>query len=326
MSPSQGEASLPPGSVIICSRNRPQFLLDAVESVLRGDEVPAELVIADQSDQPNPSLAERREDRGCRIRYVWTNTIGAARARNIGAAHATHGILVFIDDDVRVDPGWYRALVRALVGAGPRAAVTGRVLPGAAETAGGFVQALVDSDQPRVYAGRTGTDVLAGCQFALHRSAFVGAGTLDERLGPGTRFSAGEDNDYGFRLLEMGYRVVYVPEATIYHRAWREPRAYFPLRWAYGRGQGAFYAKYLSLSDPYMLRRMSWDVGLRTLRFPWRFAHRPRLAVGDLVFSLGVLAGAGEWILLEGTHRLSNGRQATRRAQPAGLRQPSGRR
>ena len=53
------------------------------------------------------------------------------------------------------------------------------------------------------------------------------------------------------------------------------------------------------------------------LRFPWRFAHRPRLAVGDLVFSLGVLAGAGEWALFEAMHRLSRGRPTGSQAGPA---------
>ena len=37
--------SLPPTSLIICSRNRPALLRKTVESVLQGDEVPTELII-----------------------------------------------------------------------------------------------------------------------------------------------------------------------------------------------------------------------------------------------------------------------------------------
>jgi GT2 family glycosyltransferase len=297
------------GSVIICSRNRPGFLVDAVDSILRGEDVPAEIVIADQSDSPHPSLADREPSRDCQIRYIWTNTIGAARARNVGAAHARGDILAFIDDDERVDTLWYGTVIRALVEAGPSAVVTGRVLAGQAETPGAFVQALVESPQSCVYAGRIGRDVLPTCNLALYRSTFDAVGGLDERLGPGTRFSGGgEDNDYGFRLLELGYRIVYVPEATVYHRAWRDQRAYFPLRWAYGRGQGAFYAKHARVRDPYMLRRMVLDVGFRLLRFPWRVFHRPRLAVGDLFFCLGVLSGAGEWTVRQSLHQIQQAR------------------
>src|SRR5579859_8077465 len=48
---------LPPTTLIICSRNRPQLLQEAVESVLRGREVPTELLIIDQSQAAHPALA-----------------------------------------------------------------------------------------------------------------------------------------------------------------------------------------------------------------------------------------------------------------------------
>jgi GT2 family glycosyltransferase len=210
---------------------------------------------------------------------------------------ATHDILAFTDDDLCATPTWYGSLIRALVEVGPRSVVTGRVLPGAAERPGGFVPAFVTSQEFKVYQGRIGTDILVSCHMAMHRSAFEEVGGFDDRLGPGTRFPAAEDNDYGFRLLERGYRIVYVPEAVIYHRAWRSQRDYFAMRWLYGRGKGGFYTKYLTLKDPYMLRRMCGDIALRVIRFPWRVLHRPSLALGDLVFVCGILWGAAEWLL-----------------------------
>jgi glycosyltransferase involved in cell wall biosynthesis len=287
----------PPSTLVICSRNRAHLLREAVESVLHGDALPNELIVVDQSDQPQPDLADLQTLGACAIRYLFTNTVGVARARNHGAANATHPIVAFIDDDMRVTPGWYAALIGAVVLAGPGAAVTGRVLPGPAEAPGAFVSAVVERTQPLVYMGRLGTDVLASCNFAMYRSTFDAIGGFDERLGPGTRLSAAEDNDFGFRLLEAGHRIVHAPAAIVYHRAWRPASAYLPLRWAYGRGQGGFYAKHLSLRDPHMLQRIGADVGLRVVRFPWRLLHRPRLAVADLVFSAGVLSGCGEWLL-----------------------------
>ena len=52
-----------------------------------------------------------------------------------------------------------------------------------------------------------------------------------------------------FRLLEAGYRIVYSPEAVLFHRAWRTPQSYLPLRWAYGVALGGFFAKHLTLRD-----------------------------------------------------------------------------
>ncbi len=289
-------APLPPSSLVICTRNRPRLVWQAVESVLSGTELPTELIVVDQSEVPHAQLASLADRGDCQVRYVWMHTVGASRARNHGASIAQHAIVAFIDDDMLVAPEWYARLIRALVQAGPGSVVTGRVLPGPVEVPRGFVPALVEGTESRSHAGRIGTDVLPGCHFALDRLAFLGVGGLDEQLGPGARFPAAEDNDLGFRLLEAGLRIVYAPECVIYHRAWRSTSAFWPLRWAYGRGQGAFYAKHLSLRDTHMARRLAWDIGLRTIRFPWRFIHRPRLALADLVFTVGLVTGCAEWL------------------------------
>jgi hypothetical protein len=39
-------------SLVICSRNRRAMLGDTIRSVLRGTELPSEIVVVDQSDQP----------------------------------------------------------------------------------------------------------------------------------------------------------------------------------------------------------------------------------------------------------------------------------
>jgi hypothetical protein len=49
-------------------------------------------------------------------------------------------------------------------------------------------------------------------------------------------------------LLEAEYRIIYIPEAVLYHRAWRNEQNHLLLRWSYGRGHGAYLAKHLSLS------------------------------------------------------------------------------
>ena len=108
---------LPGISLIVCSRNRRRLLLESVESVLAGDQVPAELLIMDQSDEPHPVLANVAAERGCDVRYVRTDVVGECPAKNLAMRMARHEILVFTDDDVLVTPGWLGALVGALVAA-----------------------------------------------------------------------------------------------------------------------------------------------------------------------------------------------------------------
>lgn len=288
---------LPPSSLIICSRNRSLLLRETLASVFEGGDLPTEIIVVDQSDGPQSTLAALRPDRPCDLRYVWTRSVGVSQARNTGIAAARHGLLTFTDDDVFVEVTWFGALLRALIEAGPRAVVTGRVLSTAAETPGAFAPALVTRQMRAVYAGQIGRDVLEAGNMALFRSAIPEVGGFDCRLGPGTPFPAGEDNDFGLRLLAAGYEIHYVPAATIHHRAWRDRRDYLPLRWRYGIGQGAYYAKHLRLRDRYMVARLGrmlahqLRVGLR------RFRREPRESWGHLVYILGVLAGIGKWFL-----------------------------
>jgi GT2 family glycosyltransferase len=292
------KASLPATSLIICTRNRPAMLRDTLCSVLAGSHVPSEIVVVDQSPTLTPIDIDA-SSRGCEIRQVPSATTGLCRARNIAIAKASHDLLAFIDDDMYVAPDWFEVLMRALAESGPDTVITGKVLPAQEQGRDGFVPSLVLSETPQVYRGRFERDVLAAGHMAMHRSTYQAVGPFDETLGSGSRFPASDDNDYGYRLAQAGYGIRYAPEAVIYHRAWRKSNDYWQMRWSYGRGKGGYYAKHLDWRDRYMLKRMVSDVTLRVVRFPWRFIHRPRLALGDVPYVAGVLSGAAEWLMTQ---------------------------
>ena len=292
--------ALPPASLIICSRNRPQLLWESVESVLHGDEVPSEIIVMDQSDEAHPILSTLTQERGCVIRYERTNTRGECPAKNIAIGLAQHDLLVFTDDDVLVQTDWFGTLVRALIDAGLRSVVTGQVRPGAALTLDGFAPTIMLDETPRIYEGRPGEDVLFPMNMAMYRVAFETVGYFDERLGAGGLFPGSEDNDFGLRLMEAGFRIVYVPQASLIHRAWRTAKDYLPLRWSYGFGQGAFYAKHLNFRDRYILHRLWYDVWRHTYRFIRYPLVRPRReTAADGLYVLGVLYGAAKWLIIQ---------------------------
>jgi GT2 family glycosyltransferase len=136
--------------------------------------------------------------------------------------------------------------------------------------------------------------VLYPLNMALYRSALAEVGGFDERLGPGTPFPASEDGDLGFRLLEAGYAIHYAPQAALVHRAWRTQRDYLPLRWGYGLGRGAFYAKHLSWRDRQM-RRRAWRDLARLRHWPGLLLRDRRAAQGDIVLVGGIVWGALRW-------------------------------
>ena len=292
--------SVLPVSLIICTRNRPKLLRDSVKSVLDGEDLPAELIIIDQSDQADSSLSALDSASACQIRYVWHRSVGLSRGRNAGIGLARNSLIAFTDDDVIATRAWFGCLIRALLDAAPRTVVTGRVLPMPDVPPGHFTPSLKEDPTPAVYSGRVGADVLFTFSMAIPASAFSEVGDFDVRLGPGTTFPGAEDNDLCYRLLERGYQIHYVPASVLYHQAWRENRGYVPLRWKYGLGQGAFFAKHFSLRDPYMLGRMwadGWNHISRVFRYGLKRSFRQNY--GDIVYCIALMCGAATWLLTQ---------------------------
>ncbi len=295
-------------SLILCTRDRPGILSAALDSILAGETLPGELVIVDQSDALDPGFAGLDRNDSYEIRHIPTASRGLSRARNEGARAARFPILVFTDDDVIVTPRWLSSLVEAALRGAGRTVVTGCVLPGADEGYPGFVPTLKPC-HPAVYEGRVRSDPLVTFNMALYRETWERVGGFDVRLGPGTRFPGGEDNEFAFRILESGYQIECVPEAVLFHRAWRRASDYVPLRWGYGRGQGGFFAKHLSLRDPFILRRLAGSLIRLALRAPGRLVTDPSnpgrrlprrsLFWGDIALALGTVHGTLDWLLTE---------------------------
>jgi GT2 family glycosyltransferase len=290
---------LPPTSLIICSRNRPAFLVDLVASILAGETLPSEIIVVDDSDSRNETLLGMAASAGCELRYLWNRSTGLSRANNVGIRLARHDILVFTQDDVLVARDWLANLVGALLVAGPQTVVTGQVRPGVAERPGSFAPSTTREEKAVLYSGRIGKDVLYLQNMAMRREVADALGDFDGDLGPGTAFPSAEDNDFAYRLLEAGYQILYAPQAVTTHRAWRTADDRLTVEWHYGLGQGAFYAKHMHWRDRYMVRRMARDIWQYAIRFPFRLCLRPRQAKADALFVGGLLVGAVQWTYMK---------------------------
>lgn len=294
--------SLPLTSLVVCSRDRPQLLYELVVSVLAGEEVPTEIVIVDDSDELNDRLQNLATSRPCHIRYLWARASGLSRANNEGIAAAHHDMLVFTQDDVLVTPTWFGTIVRALVEAGPTCLVTGQVPGEENASAEHFAPSTKADTRAKVYEGRTGEGIVYVQNMAMYRALNTGVGGFDERLGPGTEYPSAEDNDYMDRALKRGYRIVYCPDAVVYHRAWRDRENFLPLRWNYGLGRGAMYAKNFTRTDRFTFDQMLWDIRVHMLGAATRLRHERQRAYGDVVLSFGIVCGAVRWWMGRG-HR-----------------------
>ena len=165
-----------------------------------------------------------------------------SKQRNQAMAQARGEIVVFFDDDVTPCPRIFARFV-ADFEEFPDAAVVGgpSVIP---PTDHFWQQCFARVMRSRVTMGRsiaryesngrrraTNESELILCNVAMRRDAFLKAGSFDERLWPN------EENEMFERLQQLGYRLIYDPEAVVY-RSHRPTLQHFVRQLlGYGRGR-----------------------------------------------------------------------------------------
>jgi GT2 family glycosyltransferase len=213
------DGDLPPmTSVVVPTHNRADKLRVCLEGVLTQDypRERYEVIIADDgSSDATQELVGRFAGRAGhpRVRLVRGPHRGPSAARNAGIAAAAGDPLVIIDDDTDVPPTWLRALVDG-IGRHPEAQAFGgpirlRLEGPAPHTCGREQLATALDLGPAVVT----TSHVLGANMALRRSALERAGGFDERIVIGS-----EEIEWMGRLQAAGGRIVYIPEAWLWHR------------------------------------------------------------------------------------------------------------
>jgi cellulose synthase/poly-beta-1,6-N-acetylglucosamine synthase-like glycosyltransferase len=134
---------------------------------------------------------------------------GAAAARNAGVEIARGEVILFTDADCEPVPEWATVLLAAIHGGADGAKGTYRTRQ--PSLVARFVQAEYESKY-RHMEGRDHIDFIDTYSAAYRREALLEAGGFNENL------PVDEDQELSFRLAEHDRRLVYTPEAVVYHR------------------------------------------------------------------------------------------------------------
>ena len=230
-------------SLIICSRNRANSLEWALGSVRADDmqEARAELVLVDNASTDNTGAIMR----GFRDAAVFPVTVvdeprpGLGLARNSGLAQARGDILVFTDDDCRLQAGFI-----------PQVAPVFR--DGRFQYCGGRIL-LHDPDDAMVAVDYRKTfrlikphsfipaGEIQGANMIIKREVFDAIGPFDPELGAGREFRC-EDAEFIARASMRGFTGAHVPELVVYHHHRRKSWDLPEYRAANNFARGAYYA------------------------------------------------------------------------------------
>jgi cellulose synthase/poly-beta-1,6-N-acetylglucosamine synthase-like glycosyltransferase len=205
----------PDVSVIVPVRNRAKDLRDCLESIVSLEHTSFEIIVVDdQSDDETWEVASRYP-----VKLLKGKGKGAYAARNVGVGAAKGAIVAFTDSDCIVDKDWLKNITECysddtVAGVGGRvlAAATTRVLE-VFQSLG--PQEVVDSDWRHELG-------------SLERGLFLnglGSGNMSFRLqalkevnGFAEDMDKCGDYEICWRIQKRGYRLLYEPEAKVYHK------------------------------------------------------------------------------------------------------------
>jgi glycosyltransferase involved in cell wall biosynthesis len=247
-------------SVVICTRNRPDLIGNAVTSVLANTYPEFDLLVVDQStDERTGEIVLALGQAHPNLRYLHTDKAGLSRAYNIGIRETSGEIIAFTDDDCVAPPDWLDRIKAAFEAEPSAELMYGQVL---------LPASLADrpDDVPTLSIGfpwslnrkRAGFVIYGmGANYAARRSLFTRIGGFDEVLGGGGPLKSSQDYDLQYRAYVAGVTTAYRPEVKIDHYGVRTPDQWPVTDRAYGTGDGAFYLKHIRCGDVYALQLLT---------------------------------------------------------------------
>jgi GT2 family glycosyltransferase len=250
-------------SVVMCTRDRPDTVGQAIESVAECD-FPGryDIHIMDQSTNTQTreivhALAQRFAHK-CDIVYHFLEKAGLSRAYNAGMRVTTGDVVAGTDDDVVVPKDWLTHIDRAFSEDPQLGLLYGQVLipenlKEAERTGALIVPHLLIEKRERLAQGQGFKIFGMGANMAIRRSSFELVGGFDEALGGGGPLRSSQDFDFAFRMYRKNQAILLAPEVKVDHYGSRTQAQWGGTMKAYGIGDGAFYSKHIRCGDPLAL-------------------------------------------------------------------------
>ena len=242
-------------SVVVCTYNRCESLRDTLRALSQqslAHGLSMEIVVVDNnsSDRTKAVIEEAVSVSSWPLRYLFEANQGISYARNRGIQEARGEYLFFTDDDVLPESNWAQVLYDAFVGYGADS-VGGKVLPKWLETPPPWLVserlrrqvwgtlALLDRGSQVIEAKAEDKNFLYGANMAFRKELFSKLGMFQTDLGAiGSSLLRGDDTEMIGRVLKAGKKVVYIPDAVVYHKVGPERmrKEYFR-RWKFSGGR-----------------------------------------------------------------------------------------
>lgn len=229
------ELTAPEFSIVIPTFNRPGPLRCCLDAITRLDLSPdlfEVIVVDDHSPASQQSVTAAFDDRLNLIFFRQAVNRGPAAARNHGASLASGRYVCFIDDDCMPQQDWL-TVFRHQFQNNDNVMLGGHTVNVLTENAfSSASQMLVDYLYENLTSTTGAPTFFTSNNMSLPLKLFQAVGGFDSEFPR----AAAEDREFGHRFSELGYDLVYTPEALVDHAHKLSFRNYLRQHFFYGAG------------------------------------------------------------------------------------------
>lgn len=210
-----GDSAFPSASVVVPVYNASADLPKLLDALAGQTLAPSEVILVDDGSTDGSVETARAWADGhpdFPLRILEQSNQGPAKARNLGADAAIGEILLFTDSDCLPDRGWVEGMTGPFRDPEVQG-VQGVYRTRQTETMARFSQLEIEDRYLRMKRNPT-IDFIGTYSAAYRKSVFMEEGKFDDRF----PIASGEDADFSYRLAAKGRKMVFQPEAVVYHR------------------------------------------------------------------------------------------------------------
>jgi GT2 family glycosyltransferase len=232
-------------SVIIAAKGSGETLEACLKSLVSIDYPSYEIILVDDGlDDKAYTIANNYKEK---IQVIKNTGAGPSSARNCGVKECQSSYIAFFDSDCIVDKRCLTELVRAIEEY-PDAAGSGgiQLLPSDATPFQKMVYVFLKKAGFIAEYSRTDNNMQSlkkvnhnpSCNVVYKRDKFLEINGFLENLWPG------EDVELDYRLVRSGYKLIWNPQAIVYHYRVRNTEQFSRMMFRYGRAQGQLVQMY----------------------------------------------------------------------------------
>lgn len=242
-------------SVIIPAYNSEKTIAACLESTLNQDISNQEYevtLIDDGSTDNTRTIASRFP-----VKVIQQANHGPAVARNNGASQANSDILIFTDSDCELDSHFIDKITTPMKQNPEIIGVQGSYITRQKEFMARFAQVEIETRYKKM-AVRRYIDFIGTYAAAYRKDVFDNYGGFDT----GFTLASGEDTEFSYKLHRNGFKMVFEPQAYVYHHHPSTLLRYLKTKFFRGYWRVRLYKKHpeKTISDSYTPQSLKLQV------------------------------------------------------------------